>query len=318
MGKWWIAPDPRGDLPLHEGAFGGEPGLAIVYDGCVAATAPPGCRDGDRSLWPTRAWAGGIEGQNQMRRSWLTWGAAAVAAVVAYAVVSSNAQETRPGHGAGEAGERAEPTDRERLSYGVGYYLGEEVRNGLEMDGVVADLDLVNRGFADGLNARAAAYDEDTMDAVMFIVNEEMKRRTAERLYENDPQFRALADRNLKRSRAYVTTYAKGTDVRTLREGVLYEVKREGDGSKPMAGDIVEVTFTAALADGKIYAQGEHAIFDLDDVRPTASAIVQQMTEGSKWHIVIAPEAGYGLAGDPPLVGPNEAVIVDIELHAIR
>jgi FKBP-type peptidyl-prolyl cis-trans isomerase len=99
---------------------------------------------------------------------------------------------------------------------------------------------------------------------------------------------------------------------------VLYEVKQAGDGSKPMAGDIVEVTFRAALADGDVYARGERAIFDLDDVRPTASEIVQQMAEGSKWHIVVAPEAAYGLAGDPPLVGPNEVVIVDIELHAIR
>jgi FKBP-type peptidyl-prolyl cis-trans isomerase len=253
-----------------------------------------------------------------MRRSWLTCGAVAIAAVTAYAVVSGNAQQTRPDRGGEQGGERSEPTDRKLLSYGIGFYLGEEVRNGLEMDGVVADLDLVNRGFTDGLHAKAAAYDEETMDAIMFVVDVEMQRRTAERMYENDPQFRALADRNRKRSQAYFETYAKGANVRKLREGVLYEVKQAGDGSKPMAGDIVEVTFRAALADGDVYARGERAIFDLDDVRPTASEIVQQMAEGSKWHIVVAPEAAYGLAGDPPLVGPNEVVIVDIELHAIR
>jgi FKBP-type peptidyl-prolyl cis-trans isomerase FklB len=85
-----------------------------------------------------------------------------------------------------------------------------------------------------------------------------------------------------------------------------------------MAGDIVEVTFTAALADGSVFAQAEHGVFDLDDVRPNSAAILQQMTEGSKWHIVAAPEAAYGLAGDPPRVGPNEVVIMDVELHSIR
>jgi len=42
------------------------------------------------------------------------------------------------------------------------------------------------------------------------------------------------------------------------------------------------------------------------------------MKVGSKWRVWLPPELGYGDAGSPPAIEPNEVLVFEIELLAIR
>jgi len=48
----------------------------------------------------------------------------------------------------------------------------------------------------------------------------------------------------------------------------------------------------------------------LDAIRP--------MRVGSKWQIGLPPEQAHGLAGKPPIIGPNQALLVDVELLGVE
>ena len=42
------------------------------------------------------------------------------------------------------------------------------------------------------------------------------------------------------------------------------------------------------------------------------------MPEGSKWQIFLPPELAYGQRGAGAVIGPNETLIFEIELIAVR
>ena len=43
-----------------------------------------------------------------------------------------------------------------------------------------------------------------------------------------------------------------------------------------------------------------------------------RMTVGSTWEMVIPSEHAFGPTGDPPSIGPNEALRVKVTLHEIQ
>ena len=45
---------------------------------------------------------------------------------------------------------------------------------------------------------------------------------------------------------------------------------------------------------------------------------LEKMRAGDRWVLVLPPEQAFGLAGRDPDVGPNETIIVDVELHEIE
>jgi hypothetical protein len=55
----------------------------------------------------------------------------------------------------------------EQISYGIGFYLGQEIRAGIERDGVAAAPNDVIRGFGDGLAALDPAVPRDEIEAIL-------------------------------------------------------------------------------------------------------------------------------------------------------
>ena len=41
------------------------------------------------------------------------------------------------------------------------------------------------------------------------------------------------------------------------------------------------------------------------------------MREASSWQVALPPELACGEAGDPPVIGPNEVLIFEVQLHAV-
>ncbi len=214
--------------------------------------------------------------------------------------------------------EDAPRTDNHRISYGVGFYLGGETRAGLDRDGVQADLDMLARGYIDGLHGNAAQMDQHELDQVLFRLNEELERRMVQRLLDEDPEFRVLSERNLQRSREFLAGHQRSSDVQTHPSGVQYNVLKHGDGDSPTASDAITITYTASLTDGTVVGSGDAAEVMVDSLRPGGQIVAQLMKVGDRMAAVIPPELAYGGAGRAPDIGPNEVIVVDVELLAIK
>jgi FKBP-type peptidyl-prolyl cis-trans isomerase FklB len=218
---------------------------------------------------------------------------------------------------AGAKPESKLPQDK-KLAYGVGFYLGEEVRTGLESDGIKADMALLIQGFTDGVYNRVPVEDRAELDALLVAVHEEMKVRTVNRLLREDPDFKKLHDDNLVASNAYHERRKSEPGVTTLDDGVQYRVLAAGSGRKPVLADTVVLNFTVTNLKGEQVMLGEESVLTVESVIPAAGRVLQLMPVGSRWEVAFPPSAAFGPAGEPPRIGPNETIIIDVELVAIR
>lgn len=133
------------------------------------------------------------------------------------------------------------------------------------------------------------------------------------------------AESNLKASEAFLAANAKKPGVKTTASGLQYEVISEGPagGKKPTDADVVKVDYKGTLIDGtefdSSYARGEPAEFPLGQVIPGWTEGVQLMKVGDKFRFFVPPALGYGASGTPGgPIGPNEALIFEVELHEVK
>jgi FKBP-type peptidyl-prolyl cis-trans isomerase FklB len=208
--------------------------------------------------------------------------------------------------------------DAELIAYGVGLFLGEEVREGLAMDGLKLDLDRVAAGFADGLHGRESIHDREDLDDVLELLHEEMQERMVRRRLQEDPAFKKLHDDNLAKSQAFQEANAQRAGVVTLENGLQYRVMRAGDGPSPGPDSVIIANFQAKRLDGLIVSEGRGVEVRPSEIRKGAAVLVQMMKVGDAWEVAIPPHLAYGPGGDPPRIGPNEVIHGTIEILEIK
>ena len=111
-------------------------------------------------------------------------------------------------------------------------------------------------------------------------------------------------------------------EITTTTSGLQYEILKAGDGAKPMATDKVLVHYHGTLINGEIFdssvQRGEPIAFPLNQVIPGWTEVVQLMPVGSKWKVYIPSQLAYGERGAGGNIGPNSALIFEIELLEIQ
>jgi FKBP-type peptidyl-prolyl cis-trans isomerase FkpA len=121
----------------------------------------------------------------------------------------------------------------------------------------------------------------------------------------------------------FLAANAKKPNIKTTTSGLQYEVLTQGKGkTNPAATDNVTVHYKGASLDGKefdsSYSRGEPTSFPLNGVIPGWTEGVQLMTEGAKYKFFIPSNLAYGENGAPGAIGPNEALIFEVELIKIN
>jgi len=80
----------------------------------------------------------------------------------------------------------------------------------------------------------------------------------------------------------------------------------------------VTVHYRGTLVDGtefdSSYSRGEPATFPVGGVIPGWVEALQLMKEGAKWELCIPSDLAYGEHGAGNAIGPNEALIFEVEL----
>lgn len=129
-------------------------------------------------------------------------------------------------------------------------------------------------------------------------------------------------EENKAAGEAFLAENAKKPNIITTASGLQYEVLKKGEGAKPSATDSVTVHYKGTTIDGSefdsSYSRGEPATFPLNRVIPGWTEGVQLMQEGAKYRFYIPSELAYGSHGAGRLIGPNSALIFDVELIKIQ
>ena len=198
-------------------------------------------------------------------------------------------------------------TPEKRLSYTIGMDIGRSLA-GQQME---MDIDVVIAAL------RASYAGEPTLMSDQEVA-EERQRFIEERQAQIDNQRNEEASVNLEEGQAFLAANAAKDGVKVTESGLQYRVIEEGEGAQPTAADRVTVHYRGRLINGvefdSSYGRGEPTTFGLSQVIPGWTEGLQLMREGGKYEFFIPSELAYGERGAPGAIGPNSALIFEVEL----
>jgi FKBP-type peptidyl-prolyl cis-trans isomerase len=188
--------------------------------------------------------------------------------------------------------------------------------------GVEIDMDLLAKGLKDGSSGeRHLALAEDDLRQAMAAFQNGLKEKQTEAV-------KTSAERNLYEGDAFLARNAREQGVVTLPSGLQYKVLRAGDGKRPAMGDTIEFRYRGLRIDGREF-DGSHA-HGRAVTMPVAKAIpgwreaLQLMPVGSQWKLFVPSRLAYreegfrSKTGAGPAIGPNETLVFELELLAIK
>ena len=123
---------------------------------------------------------------------------------------------------------------------------------------------------------------------------------------------------NLQAGQDFLTTNKTRAGVTELPSGLQYEILVTGAGEMPLAHNEVTCHYHGTLIDGTIFdssvQRGKPASFPLNMVIKGWTEGLQLMPTGSKWRFFIPAHLGYGDRQVSAQIGPNSALVFDVEL----
>ncbi|MBT3383422.1 MAG: FKBP-type peptidyl-prolyl cis-trans isomerase [Prolixibacteraceae bacterium] len=126
---------------------------------------------------------------------------------------------------------------------------------------------------------------------------------------------------NLEEGNAFLETNKAREEITVTESGLQYEILTEGTGAKPTLEDQVRVHYHGTLIDGTVFDssvdRGEPAVFGVGQVIPGWTEALQLMPTGSKWKVYLPSAIAYGERGAGGDIGPNAALIFEVELLEI-
>jgi FKBP-type peptidyl-prolyl cis-trans isomerase len=181
--------------------------------------------------------------------------------------------------------------------------------------GVELNLDLMLMGFEDKLLGRKLRLPEQEINRSLITYQVELKR---ERYREQ----RNVMEGNLKKGNAFLAENKQKEGVVSLPSGLQYKILKAGRGRIANDGDTVECHYRGTLLNGvefeSSYRQGQSETFKVSRVILGWKEALKLMPAGSKWQLFIPPHLAYGVGGKGNDVGPNETLIYELELLAVR
>ena len=195
----------------------------------------------------------------------------------------------------------------QRVSYGVGRQLGDQLRNNPFKD---FDVSAVQAGLADAIANAASQVDDEKLNEAFGIISKKLQE-------EEQEAAKALS----AEGEAFLLENAKRDEVTVTESGLQYEVIATGEGEKPTAESTVRVHYHGTFISGDIFDssvdRGQPAEFPVGGVIAGWTEALQLMAEGSKWRLYVPYNLAYGERGSQGAIPPYSTLIFDVELLAI-
>lgn len=242
----------------------------------------------------------------------------ALLALATLLVVSACNAEKKPVEvsGSGPADKAAEtsaypglPTEKQQVSYAIGMAMGKQLS---EIKDEV-DTDTVVKALRTQMSGGKALITEAQAQQIMMAFGQKMQAKQIAKMMEE-------AKANLEKGEKFLAENAKKPGVMTTASGLQYQIITQGKGPKPAANDGVKVDYKGSLLDGtefdSSYKRGDPAVLPLQGVIPGWAEGLQLMPVGSKYRFWIPAKLAYGEQA-PPVIGPNQVLVFEVELHDI-
>lgn len=200
--------------------------------------------------------------------------------------------------------------DKAKVSYATGV---QAIRNFMKND-IPFDLDEMVRGMRDAAAGRDLAMSEKEIRLVLNALQTDLRRAMAANQKD-------LAEKNRRRGADFLAAYKARPGTQVLGSGVAYQVLQQGSGPKPSEGATVLVKYRGTNVDGVEFdatEDGKVAPLRVNQVIMGWRDALKQMPTGAKWEIVVPPTLAYAERGVGNTIGPNETLVFEVELVAIK
>ena len=205
----------------------------------------------------------------------------------------------------------AQSLPQDSLSYAAGVFVGENVKQMMEMSknnfekmGLVFDEKLCLQTAMQMLEGKEVALNGQKALTMLNNAMEEAHKKS-------------LAENKVKGD-TFLAENATKKGVQKTASGLQYRVITKGKGAVPTKDDKVKVHYEGRTIDGKVFdssiKRGEPTEFGVTQVIKGWTEALQLMPVGSKWEVFIPSELAYGERGAGQDIKPNEALIFTIEL----
>ena len=200
--------------------------------------------------------------------------------------------------------------DKEKASYALGLNLA----NGWKRNDVDLDVDAVARAMKDVFSGAPQKLSDEEIRATLTTYQQTIAAKQQEKR-------KALGEKNKKEGEAFLAENKTKPGVKTLPNGLQYKVMKEGAGETPKATDTVTVNYRGTLIDGTVFDQSptnQPATFPVNGLIAGWTEALQLMKAGSKWQLFIPSELAYKESGSGQKIGPNAALIFEVELVSTK
>jgi FKBP-type peptidyl-prolyl cis-trans isomerase FklB len=202
-------------------------------------------------------------------------------------------------------------TDREIASYAMGLQFGVQMMRSLAQQPVDLDHRAIAMAIEDVLLQRTPRFTNDELRGAMEVMQAAAVAEHAEK-----------AETNLAASKAFLEKNKIAQGVVQTESGLQYVQLEPGAGGPPKEDDQVVVHYTGTLLDGNEFdsshTRGEPATFGIRQVIPGWQEALLLMQAGGKMKVFVPPDLAYGEQGAGSIIGPNQALVFDIELLEIK
>jgi FKBP-type peptidyl-prolyl cis-trans isomerase FklB len=202
---------------------------------------------------------------------------------------------------------------KEKVSYCIGLETGRNLKNQF------SDMDeqCLLDGFQDAVSASNPKIAQEEIQSILVALKNQVESQQRQ-------HFARVAEDNKKRSEMFFAENKEKEGVVTLMSGLQYKVLSSGpaSGIHPTPLDFVKIHYRGNFIDGRVfdssYQRGQPHVFPLNRVIAGWTEILQKMRVGDKWQVFIPPYLAYGEMGFGQEIGPNTALIFEIELLGIN
>jgi len=211
-------------------------------------------------------------------------------------------------------------TPKERESYAI----GADLARNLNRQGVQVEVEVLLEGMRDVLSGGKVLMTEDELRETLRAFQVELRRRQ----FPNRMATGDMAEQNSEKGAAFLAENKTKPGVVTLASGVQYKILRAGNGRKPTEADTVECHHRGTHLDGREFNSSERAgkpaTLKVCGIVTGLKEAMLLMPVGSKWEIYVPPPLAYGERGTTPNrgagpnIGPNETLVFEVELLAIK
>jgi len=195
------------------------------------------------------------------------------------------------------------------VSYAIGILVG--TKNLVQLETAPGG-DKINKGIMAAAFHAASVSDKE-------IITPEQANELVRKFFEDASSRKAQKD--LEEGIAFLEKNKVRVGVTTTESGLQYEILTAGTGLMPTVADQVRVHYHGTLINGKVFDssvnRGEPVVFGVGQVIPGWTEALQLMPIGSKWKIYLPSNIAYGERGAGSDIGPNAALIFEVELLEI-